>query len=142
MPAARLLMGRCLRRSGELREARSLLELLYRERPQQASILFELAQLYRELGMADRAGPLMAQYQDRLRQHEAMRRAAMAAMAHPQSAAAHREVGRLCLERGMIGQAILSLERAQALDPRLPGVRQALAHARQTPSSTPAPEEP
>ncbi len=32
----------------------------------------------------------------------------------------------------MIGRAILSLERARSLDPRLPGVREALERARQT----------
>jgi hypothetical protein len=68
-----------------------------------------------------------------------MRRAALAVMTHPDSAPAHREMGRLCRERGMIGRAILSFERARTLDPRLPGVREALAAARRAPS--PGPDE-
>ena len=62
-----------------------------------------------------------------------MRRAAMAVMIHPDSARAHLKMGRLCLERGMIGRAILSFERARTLDPRLPGVREALAAAHRAP---------
>jgi hypothetical protein len=98
-------------------------------------VAFELAQVYRELGMSDRAAPLMAQYQASLQRRDAMRRAALAVMTHPDSAPAHREVGRLCLERGMLGRAILSLERAQSLDPRLPGVREALVRARRAPGA-------
>jgi tetratricopeptide (TPR) repeat protein len=130
MPAARQLMGRCLRLSGELAEARSILERLDRERPRQEGVAFDLAQVYRALGMADRVGPLMARYQVSLRQRAEMRRAALAVMAHPDSAPAHRDVGLLCLKRGMIGRALLSLERAATLDPRLPGVREGLADAR------------
>src|SRR5205085_9575191 len=82
-----------------------------------------------------RMGPLMVRYQESMRQREVMRRAAVAVMTHPDSAAAHREMGVLCLQRGMIGRAILSLQRAMTLDPRLPVVREALAAARRTAGS-------
>jgi tetratricopeptide (TPR) repeat protein len=135
MPSARLLLGRCLRLGGETTEARAVLERLERERPQQGSVAFELAQVYRDLGMTDRVGPLMARYRESLRRRDTMRRAALAVMTRPNSAPAHREVGLLCLERGMAGRAILSLERAQRLDPCLPRVREALARARQAPEA-------
>jgi hypothetical protein len=59
-----------------------------------------------------------------------MRRAALAVMTHPESAAAHLEMGKLCLARGLQGRAIASFERARALDPALPGLQTALAGAR------------
>ena len=130
MPRARQLLGRWQRLSGDSAAARATLESLYRERPQQEGVAFELAQVYRDLGMRDRVGWVMAQYQESLRRREVMRRAAMAVMTHPDSARAHLKMGRLCLERRMIGRAILSFERARTLDPRLPGVREALAAAR------------
>src|SRR5262249_50725014 len=141
MPAARLLLGRCLRLSGESEEARALLERLRRERPQHGATAFELGQLYRDLGMTDRVAPLMAEYRESLRRRDVMRRAAMAVMAHPESASAHLEVGRLCRERGMIGRAILSLERALALDPRLASAREELAQARRAPATGASREE-
>jgi len=135
LPAARLLMGRCLRLSGETTEARTTLERLHRERPAQEAVAFELSQLYRDLGLTDQIRPLMARYQQSMQQREQMRRAAVVVMAHPDSAAAHREMGRLCLQRGMIGRAILSLQRAREIDPRLPGVREALDTARRAAES-------
>src|SRR5207244_1130610 len=57
MPSARQLMGRCLRSSGELTEARSTLERLYHQRPRQEGLAFELAQVYRDLRLTDRVGP-------------------------------------------------------------------------------------
>jgi tetratricopeptide (TPR) repeat protein len=135
LPAARLLMGRCLRLSGETTEARTTLERLHRERPAQEAVAFELSQLYRDLGLTDQLRPLMARYQQSMQQREQMRRAAVVVMAHPDSAAAHREMGRLCLQRGMIGRAILSLQRAREIDPRLPGVREALDTARRAAES-------
>jgi hypothetical protein len=50
-------------------------------------------------------------------------------------------MGKLCLEQGMIGRAILSLKRARTLDPLLPGVREALDRARQTAEPTDSVEE-
>jgi Flp pilus assembly protein TadD len=133
MPAARQLLGRWQRLSGDPVAARATLEPLYHERRQQEGVAFDLAQVYRDLGMRDRVGPLMARYQASLRRREVMHRAAMRVMNDPDSAPAHLEMGRLCLERGMIGRAILSFERARTLDPRLPGVREALTAARRAP---------
>jgi predicted Zn-dependent protease len=132
IPAARRLLGRCLRLEGDMAGARAVLEPLYRERPDQPGAAFELAQLYRSLGMQDRVPPLLARHSDYLRQRAAMHRAALAVMAHPERASAHLEMGRLCLEHGMVGRAILSLQRVLALDPSLPGARQLLARARRT----------
>jgi Flp pilus assembly protein TadD len=129
MPSARLLLGRCLRLSGELREASSLLERLYKEQPRRAGVAFELAQVYRASGRAERAGPLILQHQASLREHERMRRAALAVMTRPDSAAAHQAMGRLCLQNGMQGRAILSFERAEALDPSLVGIHEELTGA-------------
>jgi tetratricopeptide (TPR) repeat protein len=132
LPAARRLQGRCLRLEGQLSEARAVLEALEQQQPRSAGVAFELAQLYRDLGMPARAAPLLKRHQEALRRRGEMRRAALSVMTHPHSARAHREMGRLCLEQGMIGRAILSLERARMLDPRLPGVVEALERARLT----------
>ena len=43
-------------------------------------------------------------------------------------------LGRLYLDRGRVGEAVLSLERALALQPGLPGAREALERAKQTTS--------
>lgn len=139
LPSARLLMARCQRLSGETAEARAILERLHRERPGQEAVAFELSQLYRDLGLTDQFRPLMALYQASMQRREEMRRAAVVVMAHPDSAAAHREMGRLCLQRGMIGRAILSLQRAMSLDPGLPGVREALAAAHRAAESRDSP---
>jgi hypothetical protein len=56
-----------------------------------------------------------------------MRRAALAVMTRPDSANAHLEMGQLCRARGMSGRAVLSLERALALDPQLTSARSELA---------------
>src|SRR5262249_20207246 len=93
LPAAQRLMGRCLGMGGETAEGRAILERLDRERPGQEAVIFELAQIYRALGLTDRMHALMAQYQESMRRREVMRRAALAVMAHPNSAAAHRDMG-------------------------------------------------
>jgi cytochrome c-type biogenesis protein CcmH/NrfG len=59
-----------------------------------------------------------------------MRKAALEVMTQPDSARVHLRMGRLCLERGLVGRAILSLERAKRLDPRLADVDALLAQAR------------
>ena len=52
-------------------------------------------------------------------------------MREPRSPAAHREVGKLCLERGMYGRAVVELRRTLELDPRSPGTAALLEQARQ-----------
>lgn len=131
MPAARLLLARSHRLGGEHDRARALLEPLCRENPRYGLALFELAQLYRRLGEGARARPLMARYQEHTRQRRAMLQAANAVMVNEESAAAHARMGRLCLDSGKIGRAILSFERALALDSNQAGARAALARARQ-----------
>jgi tetratricopeptide (TPR) repeat protein len=141
MPAARRMLGRCLRLGGEQTEARTVLESLYRQHPRQPGVAFELAQLYRDLGLTDRVGRLMAEHEASVRRSGEMHRAAMAVMEHPDSPQDHLQMGQLCLERGMLGRAILSLERAMALDSGLPGAREALANARARRSSGDGGEE-
>jgi uncharacterized protein HemY len=97
--------------------------------------LFELAQIYQALGRQDLARPLLTEYKEHARRRRAMLQAANAVMARPESARAHGEMGRLCLEEGKIGRAVLSLERALALDPRLTEARAMLARARQATDS-------
>jgi protein O-GlcNAc transferase len=135
MPAARVYLARALRLEGRREEARTLLEALRRERPHQVAAAFELAQLYRDLGMNEKAAPLLAEYQESLRRNEVMRRAVLAVTEHPDSAPAQLAMGRLYLDRGRVGEAILALERAVALQPDLPGAREALERAKHTPSS-------
>jgi tetratricopeptide (TPR) repeat protein len=130
LSSARLLLARCHRLSGDLEQAQVLLERLHAERPRMAAAAFELAQVYRRLGKVDRVAPLLAQHHAAVRQRAAMRRAALAVMTHPESAAAHLEMGKLCMARGLHGRAIASFERARALDPALPGLQTALADAR------------
>jgi tetratricopeptide (TPR) repeat protein len=127
---ARLLMARCHRLTGDLEQAQELLERLHAERPRMTAAAFELAQVYRRLGKVDRVAPLLAQHHAGVQQRAAMRRAALAVMTHPESAASHLEMGKLCLARGLQGRAIASFERARALDPALPGLQTALAGAR------------
>jgi tetratricopeptide (TPR) repeat protein len=129
-PSARVFLARALRLEGRREEAQRLLETLRRERPHQVAAAFELAQLYRDLGMNEKAAPLLAEYQESLRRNEVMRRAGLAVMEHPENAQAHLEMGRLYLDRGRVGEAILSLERALELQPGLPGAQEALDRAK------------
>jgi tetratricopeptide (TPR) repeat protein len=132
MPAARLLLGRCHRLEGDLVQAREVLERLCRERPRQGLALFELAEVYRALGEPERARPLLTRYREHSQRRREMLQAANAVMTNPGSAEAHARMGRLCLESGKVGRAILSFERALALDPRQPELRAMLARARQS----------
>jgi tetratricopeptide (TPR) repeat protein len=138
---ARALLGRCQRRSGERQEARATLESLYRESPQTAGVTFELAQLYRDLGMMKEAAPLLTAYQQDLQRREVLRKATLDVMAQPDNAQSNLRMGLLCLDRGLLGRAILSLERAKRLDPSLQGVDALLARARAAPASAAPAEE-
>jgi tetratricopeptide (TPR) repeat protein len=130
MPAARLLVARCRRWEGNAAGALVILERLYSERPQLPGLAYEMAQAYRSVGRTGDAARKMEQHEAAFRHRERMRRAAMAVMTRPDDALAQREMGRLCLEQGRLGRAILSLERAAALNPRLPGVAELLQTAR------------
>jgi thioredoxin-like negative regulator of GroEL len=116
-PSARWLLARCQRLRGERDEARATLERLHREQPHMDDVSFDLAQLYRDLGMSKEAAPLLDAYRRSLQQRQEMRKAALEVMTQPDSARVHLRMGRLCLERGLVGRAILSLERAKAWTP-------------------------
>ena len=116
-------------------------QLAGRERPRQGVALFELAEVYRALGERERARPLLARYGQYARRRREMLQAANAVMANPESARAHAAMGQLCLEEGRIGRAILSLERALALQPGFPGARAALVRARRAADSAAADDE-
>jgi tetratricopeptide (TPR) repeat protein len=141
MPAARLLLARGHRLDGDLAGARAILEPLCRERPHLGVALFELTQVYRALGENDRARPLLARYGQHARRRREMLQAANAVMTSPESAQAHARIGRLCLDEGRIGRAILSLERALALQPGLPGARATLDRARRAADTAAADDE-
>lgn len=140
-PPARALLGRCQRRRGEREEARTTLERLYRQSPQTAGVTFELAQTYRDLGLTQQAAPLLAAYQQDLQRREVLRKTTLAVMADPNDPQANLRMGQLCLERGVLGRAILSLEHAKRLDPTLTEVDALLARAHAAPDTAAPAEE-
>jgi tetratricopeptide (TPR) repeat protein len=129
-PRAQLARARCLKALGRDSEARAALETLQREPRRPFGAAFELAELYRREGRADEARKLLAEHQAAQQEREELRRAGLALMRSPDDAEAHAQVGRLCLERGMYGRAIVELERSLKLDPDQPELRALLARAR------------
>lgn len=127
---ALLLRSRCLEKLGRAEEALRQLEALYREHPRKFGVAFELAERYRRLGRAAEAGPLLEGHRRDQAARTRLRLAGEAVMRSPDSAAAHHELGMLCLDAGMAGRAVVELERARALDPSRAGLDAALAGAR------------
>lgn len=129
-PRARYLRARCLRAADEPDAALRELERLRREQPRMFGIAFELGQLYRQQGRGAEGARLLEEHRAVHAHRGLLRRAAEAIIRRPRDARAHLLVGRLCLERGLIGRAIVEIERARELDPRLSETASLLARAR------------
>jgi tetratricopeptide (TPR) repeat protein len=127
---ARFLHARCLRRLGRTAEARAELEALHRETPRMFGPAYELAEIDRAEGRAAEIPALLVEHSRIQQRRTAMRRAATTIMREPANAAAHAEVGRLCLESGLAGRAIVEFERTLQLNPRLTEAVNLLPQAR------------
>ncbi len=130
MPRSRFIRARCLTKLGRSSEAQTELETLLRNAPRVFGAAHALAELYRRAGRRDEAAGLLVQHQEQYEQRAALRRAGDRLLREPDSAEAHRDVGRLCLKQGSVGRAIAEFQHAGELDRDLPGLEQDLAAAR------------
>jgi tetratricopeptide (TPR) repeat protein len=138
---ARFIKARCLRQLGRQAEAKQELERLCADFPRMFGPSYELGEIYRKEGRTAEAGKLFRAHWSAQQRRTELRRAATTLMREPDNASAHLEVGKLFLDRGLYGRAIVELQRALQLKPGWSDASTLLAKARGDVTSAHAPEE-
>jgi thioredoxin-like negative regulator of GroEL len=139
-PRGRLLRARCLNKQGDAEGAFRELRALRQDLRGYSAAAFELAQMYRARGDGASADTLMLEYREAQERREQLRKAGDRLIRNGESAGAHLEVGRLCVERGRWGRAIVELTRALELDPAAPGAAKLLQEAEAAAMSAQSPK--
>jgi tetratricopeptide (TPR) repeat protein len=138
---ARFLRARCLRRLQRTAEAREELERLVRDFPRMSGPAYELGEIYRQDGRTAEATTLFRRHQSIQQQRTAFQQAATDLRRFPANAAVHLRMGKLLLERGMRGRAIVELERAVQLQPSQNEAKSLLEKARKESDAAPTFDE-